>query len=475
MKPDDLATLRTHSLPRVLWIELTSRCPFKCIFCTRASLRGNGEHMNFETYRLLIETLIRPRIIRLNYAGESGHYPRLADAIRLAAATGAEVELVSALASLNPTRLQAALESGLNRLTVSLHTLHDNRFNEIYGFSSIAAMHERLQQALSWRNKSRSRRFALDLAFVAMNSNLDELPAIAAFAQANNIEVLAVHPLIERSPLPMGPSAEHAADGSLEYGFAGNLRTAIETAQAIAPSVQLQISSNELHHPPTSVGSEAIAWPWPLPKEVKLAGCSQDPFETVHILADGSVVPCEVTERESMGNLHQQSLHSIWHGERYRNFRKAHLQGDHHACNACIYKTAHRPQAPTTSLAGASASESQLIRGWHPLDDSNTRWSTAEAALLLNRPSQARHFHLSGVLAAQNEKDGFFELYLDGKLAYRQSATPGCQIDLHLELPAGEDTLYAELKCTKASSPAALALGRDSRELGFALFEARCS
>ena len=31
--------LRTWPLPRVLWIELTSRCPFDCVFCSRKALR----------------------------------------------------------------------------------------------------------------------------------------------------------------------------------------------------------------------------------------------------------------------------------------------------------------------------------------------------------------------------------------------------------------------------------------------------
>lgn len=474
MKPEDMAVLRTHPLPRVLWIELTSRCPFKCVFCTRASLRGAGEHMDFAMYRQLIEELRRPRIIRLNYAGESGHYPQLAEAIRLAAATGAEVELVSALASLKPDRLQAALEAGLSRLTVSLHTLQNDRFEKIYGFSSVSAMHERLQQVLEWRAKA-AHPFTLDLAFVAMQRNLDELPALAVFAQAHRIEVLAVHPLIERDPLPMGPSAEHGADGRLDQDFMDDLGVAIAAARTLAPDVQLQVSSNELHPVPASIGSRATAWPWPLPAGAEVAGCSQDPFETVHVLADGSVVPCEVTERESMGNLRQQSLASIWRGERYVRFRNRHIDGSHPACNGCVYKTVHRPQPASAQLSGAEASESQLVRGWHPLDDSGTRWSTGEATLVLARPQRARHLVLRGVLAARIASVAAFEVRLDGKLVHQQRGDRDDDIDLRLKLPSGGSTLIVELNCTGASSPSALGLGHDSRELGFALFEARCS
>ena len=45
--------------PRVLWVELTSKCPFDCIFCSRQTRRGAGRHLPFDTYTRLIEDLVR--------------------------------------------------------------------------------------------------------------------------------------------------------------------------------------------------------------------------------------------------------------------------------------------------------------------------------------------------------------------------------------------------------------------------------
>src|SRR5688572_13588692 len=89
----------TAALPRILWIELTSKCPYDCIFCSRKMLRGAGEHMDFNLYASILGQLRNPEIIRLNYSGESAHYPRLIEAIGLAHATGAFTELVSAFSS----------------------------------------------------------------------------------------------------------------------------------------------------------------------------------------------------------------------------------------------------------------------------------------------------------------------------------------------------------------------------------------
>lgn len=467
-------SLRTHSMPRVLWIELTSRCPFDCIFCTRASLRGAGEHLDFALYSRLIAELDHPRIIRLNYAGESGHYPRLAEAIALAASTGAEVELVSALASLKPERLRAALDAGLNRLTVSLHTLQAQAFREIYRFSTLDGMHSRLQDVLDWMPGARHR-FTLDLAFVAMQRNLHELPEIARFAQEHGIGVLAVHPLIQRDPLPMGKTSEHRDDGTLDAGFMRRLVQALDAARAVAPQVALQVSSHELRQPPAHLGAVAVAWPWPLPPGAQIAGCDQDPFETVHVLADGHVVPCEVTERESMGCLKQQRLAEIWHGARYVAFREAHVSGRHRACHGCSYKMAHRPAPLQSTLSAPHAPSSQLVRGWHPVDGAGTRWSWGSATLVLARPAGARRLYLEGVLAPQRPDASGFEVWIDGRSVHRQATAAAGRIALDLAIPPGQAPLHVELSCRGASSFSALGLGADTRELGFALIRARCA
>jgi MoaA/NifB/PqqE/SkfB family radical SAM enzyme len=465
----DLVAARTLPLPRILWIELSSRCPFDCVFCTRASLRGAGQHLDFELYRRLIGELDRPQIVRLNYAGESGHYPRLAEAVALAVQTGAEVELVSALASLKPERLQAALEAGLTRLTVSLHTLDSDRFDAIYRFGSLDAMHQRLQQLLDWRSRA-PRPFMLDLAFVAMQRNLDELPALAAFAAAHGIDVLAVHPLIGRDPLPLGAAVEHAADGALEAGFRERLIGAVEQARQCAPGVAIQLSSHELM-PPTTLAAHPRPWPWPLPPRARIAGCDQSPFDSLHVLADGRVIACEVTEKIALGNLAEASLSDIWHGAAYREFRQRHLQGSDPACRQCVYKQAYRPQRAQSHLLAASLPAAQLLRGWHADDGSGVRWSTATAALWLPRPRWQRRLRLRGQLAAPAwPAQAYFEVRIAGQVAHRQHWPAAAPIDLRLALtPAGVGEVVVEFECRGAGSPHALGQGNDVRELGFAL------
>lgn len=466
---DELAA-RTLPMPRVLWIELTSRCPFDCVFCSRKRLRGAGEHLDFALYQRLIGELESAQIIRLNYAGESGHYPRLAEAVALAVATGAQVELVSALASLKPERLQAMLEAGLSRLSVSLHTLDPQRFDAIYRFGSLATMLERLDQVLAWRERS-TKPFELDLAFVAMQHNLDELPALSRFAQARGIQVLAVHPLIGRDPLPMRTDAELAVDGSLQPGFRTRLESALAAARAAAPNLAIQVSSYELNDP-VQLAAHPQPWSQPLPPGARIGGCDQSPFDSVHVLADGSVVACEVTEKIPLGNLHEQSLADIWHGANYQAFRERHLAGREAACRRCIYKTAYLPAPAQSQLSGRAPAAAQLLRGWHADDGSGVRWSGAKAAFWLARRPGQRELQLDGVLGPSPAgSSAGMRVRINGELVHRQPPGNGVNLRLPLPLPHA-DRVYVELDCEAASSPQRLGLGVDVRELGFALIHA---
>ena len=74
-------SLAARQGPAAIWIELTSKCPLRCVFCSRENLRGEGEHMNMAMLESILSSLDRPEIVRLNYSGESGNYPWLIEAM----------------------------------------------------------------------------------------------------------------------------------------------------------------------------------------------------------------------------------------------------------------------------------------------------------------------------------------------------------------------------------------------------------
>jgi len=174
---------RPAETPRKVWVELTSKCPVDCIFCSRRTLRGAGEHMPYGLFESLIGQISDPRIFCLNYSGESTVYPELVPRDSACARHG------------RPGRvgLGASVRSGIDARRAERKWI-----DPAYGFDSCRGCVEirgdlwlRVVRDSSptagplsgtlpgSRNAPR-----VDIAFVAMDRNLAELPAVTAFAES---------------------------------------------------------------------------------------------------------------------------------------------------------------------------------------------------------------------------------------------------------------------------------------------------
>jgi radical SAM protein with 4Fe4S-binding SPASM domain len=332
-------------LPAEYWIELTSTCPFDCVFCSRKTVRGKGQAMNFATYQRLLSEIGHPRTIRLNYAGESMHYPHLIEAVRMAVATGAIVEMVTALASARADTLNELLETGIHDLCVSLHTLDEKRFAEIYRYGDLGKMLDRLHEISAFAK--RRPEFHFEIAFVAMARNIDELPAIAALAERLGARRLVVHPVIRRDDIPEEFAAERV-DGRLTESFRQQLRDQVDRAREAVTTLPVAISSPELETDLPAKPGAAFECAAPLPAGARIVNCHQSPFDTVHVLANGDVVTCEVRDQIPLGNLERESFREIWNGVSYRQFRKGFHAGINSHCRNCAYKIVALPGTVAT-------------------------------------------------------------------------------------------------------------------------------
>src|SRR3989441_7234776 len=330
------------SAPKILWIELTSKCPFKCVFCTREVRWGAGRNLDFEVYRSLIEQLEEPEFIGLNYSGESIHYPRLMEAITLACATGAYTELVTALSSAPDTLVRQIVESDLDRLAVSIHTLDEKQYQDIYGFGSLRALKKRIDDVIQLKIRLKKNTPKLDFCFVAMSQNLDQLLPVSRYAMEVGVSEIFIHPVIGRHPVPYDFSRELDSN-KLTGDFKDALRRAIDQTRQACPILPITALNPDLEVNPSLSRIPHYYAPL-LPPGARIHTCDQSPFESVHVLANGDVVVCEVHDEAALGNLHSVSLREIWDSDRYRRFRREYVTGVNAACRECVWKTAYRPE-----------------------------------------------------------------------------------------------------------------------------------
>jgi MoaA/NifB/PqqE/SkfB family radical SAM enzyme/GT2 family glycosyltransferase len=443
----------TASTPRSLWIELTSVCPFDCVFCSRRMRHGHGEHMDFALYERIIAQLDRPEVIRLNYSGESIHYPRLKEAIVLAKGTGARVELVTALASASRQQIESLVEAGLDRLTISLHALDPELYQRIYRFSSAERLIGALGILQARKVEGGSVAPRLDLSFVAMADNLGELPRLAEFAASAGIAAIAVHPVIRRDLIPILFEAELHNGSQLRPEFLQRIEAMAEVARSSAPSVDIQIA--RAAEPQRHAGHTGFAT------------CEQNPWETAHILANGDVVACEVQDHLSLGSLATHSLDEVWHGPAYEEFRARYGTNRDAICRDCAWYV----------FTPASQKDPVFLRGWHRRSDGDAvHWSERRAAIWIPTLEEEARFGMTGVLLPGSiEEPSRVEIFADGHRVGRvENKTEQMKsFDFSAYLPVlgrkREGGVLFSFECSRTYCPAEATDSRDLRRLGFGL------
>jgi radical SAM protein with 4Fe4S-binding SPASM domain len=467
--------LLTSPLPQILWIELTSRCPLDCVFCSRRLTRGPGEDMDFGLFTSLLRQLREPEIIRLNYSGESANYPRLPDAIRAARATGAWTELVTALVSAPNDLLPALIQNGLCRLTISIHGLDPSRFAQIYGNGSAKRIKQHIIRLVELKQSMRGRGPRLDFAFVAMDRNLDELPAIADFARHLGIQEIAVHPILCREPGIDGFSSE-VSKGRMTPGFRSRLSEQVAKVQGQFTELSLRIENPD-SLPCPDLGPVPVPFPDLLPPHARISTCDQNPWDTLHILANGDVVSCEVRDRLVLGNLHRHSLEAIWQGDTYHAFRRQYRMGSDPHCRGCLWKMAYAPSMIRPAIQPGPWPGHQLPRGWHLAGESGHIWSKPKSLALISKARGSSRLTIRGILPpASGWRPNRLTIRCNGTVVKRVFNMSGKFMDFEVHADVSRyrgSLLYLDLATARTFVPAIEAGGKDIRKLGFALREVR--
>ncbi|MBN1570058.1 MAG: SPASM domain-containing protein [Acidobacteria bacterium] len=457
-------------MPKVLWIELTSKCPYDCIFCTRKIRFGEGRHLDFDIYKSLINELDFPEFIGLNYSGESIFYPHLIEAIQLANSTGASSELVTAFSTISVELLRAIVKTGLDRLAISLHTMDARQYRDIYRLATLELLKERVDDLLRIKLEQHTDKPRLDFCFVAIHENLDQLIEVARYAgHVGNAEIF-IHPVIGRHPVSHDFSKELSAN-KLTDSFKEDLRKVIAVTRKAVPDIPVTVLNPDINLHPRLGCSPAYFAPR-LPAGASIHTCDQSPFESVHILANGDVVVCEVHDEVPVGNLHNQSLREIWNGDRYQEFRRKYRNSEIPECCDCVWKMAFLPMPWKSEISAADGMSPQLLRGWYFNEGDTSIWSRRESLLALENSRRAKRIRICGFLSrAPKGKINTLRIKCNERDIGCIANPGGSERHFNDEflLPVRDSKLFFSFFCEYTFRPVLWEINSDTRDLGFAL------
>ncbi|HEU5227884.1 MAG TPA: radical SAM protein [Ktedonobacteraceae bacterium] len=308
------------TLPRSIYIEPTSRCNEFCQQCPRTLLsREEDRDLTFDEFRLIVDQFpILERVV-LHGLGEPLLNKELPLMIRYLKERGTYVLFNSNGILLNAKRGQALIEAGLDEYRLSMDGASREMYARVRGVDAFDKIWRNVTAFVAMQKEQNAQKPAMSLWFTAMRENLQELPDLIDLASKAGIREVYLQRLVY---------FEAGLAASKQALFRRSTQEELELIQRcelMCQERQITFKAAGASTPIESVVRNFGERPW--------SGC-QRPYTLTYITSSGNVLSCcfapfghrsarEYREERVLGNIFQEPIESIWHGERYNAFRRA--------------------------------------------------------------------------------------------------------------------------------------------------------
>jgi len=337
-----------------LYIEPTSKCNLNCKMCFRHTWFDEGFcDLSLEDFRHVIATM--PKTVETIFFGGMGEplfHKDILEMIRIAADTGAEVELLTNGTLLTEKMIYGILDAGLSRIWISIDDLStDSSINARSGHGNLDhSGHDHSGLVLSnirTLNKIRQKSLSsisLGITFVAMKSNAHQLAKLPFF--------ISQHLVDEVNISNISPTDQASQDEMLYTGLV-NMYTG-PAKGSVLPTVRMPFF--DMNIPEAAEGIRALMGKQNFylyfndePVIRKSGYCKFVREGMTFVRSDGEVCPCMAllhngytwmnnVERKithcSFGSIKEQSLSDIWNSREYKRFR---WKFDDFEFSSCLY------------------------------------------------------------------------------------------------------------------------------------------
>ena len=306
--------------PIEAFFEVAARCNLRCQMCAinydaryqpRSGRPPFFEPDLFARLRPIFPSLLRAYLFGL---GEPTLNRHLVDYIRELSAAGVEVWFNTNATLIDDEKAEEIAAAGADKITVSIDGATAETYEEIRRGARFESVIRGIR-ALTRAGK-RYGRPAVNLSFVAMASNIHELPAMIDLAAELDTTGVHVEPLFAQpasADLMDHYSRENLGATSADR-VAAMFDAAFDRAYELGVSLATRFAGErDQFDYVRRVRGETIDWT-----------CSE-PWSSIWVTSAGEVRTCCVNET-SFGNLSEHSIEEIWNGEMFRRFRSQHAR-----------------------------------------------------------------------------------------------------------------------------------------------------
>lgn len=168
-----------------LYIEVTNKCNLDCITCIRSSWKSSQGYMSkqlFESILQQIKELSSLQTVHFGGFGEPLSHPHILDFIAALKKQKLRVEMITNGFLLTEEIGEALVQLDLDRLVISLDGSDETSFNDIRLGGEFNQVIENIRLLNSIKKKYNKYKLELGIEFVAMQRNIDKLPALLKLA-----------------------------------------------------------------------------------------------------------------------------------------------------------------------------------------------------------------------------------------------------------------------------------------------------
>ncbi len=171
-----LDKLGTARFPRVVRIESTNHCNADCVTCTRKIMERQTGVMDMELFKKIVDECAgqKVRCIHLHNFGEPFLDKKIFEKIAYVKERGMETRLFTNLSLINRAMAKKVVESGLDRLKVSIDGNSKETYERVRKGLDYDQVMGNLETLLEERKKAGSSTPKVGLVFVDMDENSSE-------------------------------------------------------------------------------------------------------------------------------------------------------------------------------------------------------------------------------------------------------------------------------------------------------------
>lgn len=288
--------------PRILQIETSSICNFRCESCPLSMDEYDRpeKHMSVEDFRRVLATFPDVKKLELQGIGEVFLNPCIMDIVREATSRGIAVHTFSNASRIERDTARQIVESGLAVVNFSMDGADEPTFRKLRKGGTLKRYKRCVTNLLQARAALGSTTPGIGAMSVLSKRNYRQIPQLLAIAEELGLDTI-IFTKINKGP---NDDLEDILLGPEELAWIRGL--------------------------PPYRGNVEVVWAYEAWTFEERCACHWPQYMT-YVTVEGDVTPCcnYFDSRElKLGNVFEQDGEAIWNGEPYRDFRRRLMSGD---------------------------------------------------------------------------------------------------------------------------------------------------